>query len=70
MCVVSIFKNIQIISWDLKFGIEVGMEYELLSIIGGVGVLVKSNFNYEWGGDEEDIIVNQDWYILKVIDKK
>lgn len=63
-------KNVKIIIWDLKFGIEVGFEYELLSIIGGVGFLVKINFKYEWGGDEEELIVDEDWYIINIKEVK
>ena len=56
--------------WDSKFGIEVGVEYEPPYATGGVGFAAKTNFNYEWGGDEEDTTVNEDWHILTVTDKK
>lgn len=46
------------------------MEYELLIVIGGVGFFVKISFSYGWGGDEEEIIVIDDWYILKIVEMK
>ena len=70
MRVASTLKNVQRTSWDSKFGIEVGVEYEPPSATGGVGFAAKTNFNYEWGGDEEDTTVNEDWHILTVTDKK
>ena len=70
MRVASTLKNVQRTSWDSKFGIEVGMEYEPPSATGGVGFSAKTNLNYEWGGDQEETTVDQDWHILSVIEKK
>lgn len=63
-------KNVKIISWDLYFGIEVGVVYEFLIMIGGVGFFVKMSLFYNWGGGEEDVIVDEDWYIFMIIEIK
>lgn len=68
--VASTLKNVQKTSWDSKFGLEVGMEYEPPSTTGGVGFSAKSSFSYEWGGDQEDTTVNEDWHILSIKEAK
>lgn len=63
-------KNVKTTSWDSKFGIEVGFEYEPPSTTGGVGFSAKTNFKYEWGGDEEESTADEDWHIFKIKGKK
>ena len=70
MRVASTLKNVQRTTWDRKFGIEAGVEYEPPSTTGGVGFSAKTSFSYEWGGDEEDTTVEQDWHILNVKELK
>ncbi|KAJ7370004.1 hypothetical protein OS493_034736 [Desmophyllum pertusum] len=70
MRVASTLKNVERTSWDSKFGIEVGLEYEPPSATGGVGVSAKGSFSYEWGGDQEDVTVDEDWHILTYKEKK
>ena len=70
MRVASTLKNVQRSSWDSKFGMEAGMEYQPPSATGGVGFSAKTSFSYQWGGDEEDVTVNEDWHTLKVKEKK
>lgn len=37
---------------------------------GGVGFSAKTNFKYEWGGEEEETTADQDWHILIVNEMK
>ena len=70
MRVANTLKNVQRTSWDSKFGIEAGFEYEPPSTTGGVGISTKTSLSYEWGGDQEETTVEDDWHILKVTEKK
>ena len=63
-------KNVKRSSWDANIGIEVGLEYEPPSTTGGVGFSAKTNFKYEWGGEEEETTADQDWHILIVNEDK
>ena len=63
-------KNVKTTTWDSKFGIEVGLEYEPPSATGGVGFSAKTNFKYEWGGDEEESTADEDWHIIKITESK
>ncbi|KAJ7370005.1 hypothetical protein OS493_034737 [Desmophyllum pertusum] len=70
MRVASTLRNVKRTSWDRQFGIEVGTEYEPPSATGGVGFSAKASLSYEWGGDKEDVTVDQDWHILTYNEKK
>ena len=63
-------KNVRTTTWDSKFRIEVGLEYEPPSTTGGVGFSAKTNFKYEWGGDEEESTADEDWHIINIKEAK
>ena len=63
-------KNVKRSSWDANIGIEVGLEYEPPSTTGGAGFSAKTNFQYQWGGEEEETTADQDWHILIVNENK
>ena len=63
-------KNVQTTSWDTKFGVEVGFEYEPPSATGGLGFSAKTNFKYEWGGDEQESTTEEETHILRITEKK